>query len=112
MVGLSLKGLAVTIGGLALSLTAGAGLALADPDLTPVINTTCNYSQVMAALNVQSPAAAAQLNGSLMAQGWLHSFLDSPVEQRQQMAQQAMAMQGARRYFDTVSQVAGSCNNY
>lgn len=112
MVGLSLKGLAVAIGGLALSLTAGTGIGSADPDLGPIVNTTCNYAQVMAALDKQSPAAAARFNSSPIAQGWLQRFLDSPVDQREQMAQQAMAMQGAQQYFGTVGQVAATCNNY
>ena len=68
MATLSLTRLAVAVGGLALSLTAGAGVASADPDLGPVVNTTCNYSQVTAALNAQDPAAAAQFNDSPMAQ--------------------------------------------
>lgn len=112
MVGLSAKGLAATICGLALSLTAGTGPAAAEPDLAPIVNTTCSYAQVMAALDQQSPSAAAQFNTSPIAQGWLQRFLDAPVDQREQMAQQAMAMQGARQYFGTVSQVAATCNNY
>ena len=112
MVGLSGKGLAITIAGLALSLTAGAGIGSAEPDLAPIVNTTCNYGQVIAALDHQSPSAAAQFNASPIAQGWLQRFLDAPVDQREQMAQQAMAMQGARQYFGTVNQVASTCNNY
>src|ERR1700691_3928308 len=65
---LALTRLAVAAGGLALSLTAGAGVASAAPDLGPAINTTCSYSQVVSALNAQDPAAAAQLNGSPSAQ--------------------------------------------
>ncbi|MBY0442878.1 MAG: hemophore-related protein [Mycobacteriaceae bacterium] len=110
--GLSVRGIAVTIGGLALSLTAGAGIGSAEPDLAPIVNTTCSYAQVLAALDQQSPSAAAQFNSSPIAQGWLQRFLDAPVDQREQMAQQAMAMQGARQYFGTVSQVATTCNNY
>ncbi|MGA8125027.1 MAG: hemophore-related protein, partial [Mycobacterium sp.] len=43
MATLSLTRLAVAVCGLALSLTAGAGVASADPDLGPAINTTCSY---------------------------------------------------------------------
>lgn len=50
-----LTGLVAAVCGLALSLTAGAVTASADPDLGPVINTTCNYSQVLAALNALHP---------------------------------------------------------
>jgi hypothetical protein len=64
MIKLSLSSLAVAVGGLALSLTAGAGVASADPDLDPIVNTTCSYPQVMSALNAQDPGAAAQFNAS------------------------------------------------
>jgi hypothetical protein len=73
MIKLSLTRLAVAVGGLALSLTVGAGVASADPDLGPIVNTTCSYPQVMAALNAQDPAAAAQFNASPMAQSALPS---------------------------------------
>ena len=59
MVRLSLTRLAAAVGGLTLALTAGAGVASADP-MDGVINTTCNYGQVMAALNATDPGAAAQ----------------------------------------------------
>lgn len=62
MVKLSLIRPAVAVAGLALSVTFGAGVASADPDLGPIINTTCSYPQVIAALNAQNPAAAAQFN--------------------------------------------------
>src|SRR5277367_4760172 len=85
MATLSLTRLAVAVGGLALSLTAGAGVASADPDLGPVVNTTCSYSQFTAALNAQDPAAAANFNASPVAQGYLRQFLAAPPAQRQQM---------------------------
>jgi hypothetical protein len=78
--------LAVAVGGLALSLSVGAGTASADPDLGPIVNTTCNYSQVMAALNAQDPAAAAQFKQSPVAQSYLHQFLNSPPSRRTAMA--------------------------
>jgi hemophore-related protein len=104
--------LAAAVGGLALSLVAGAGIASADPDLGPAINTTCSYPQVVAALNAQSPAAAARFNSSPSAQGWLQSFLASPPAQRAQMAQQAEAMPGAAKYIGLIGQIANTCNNY
>jgi hypothetical protein len=57
MVTLSMTRLAVAVGGLTLSLAAGAGEAIADP-LDAAINTTCSYSQAVAALNALSPATA------------------------------------------------------
>src|SRR5215469_2639344 len=112
MVTPSLTRLAAAISGLALSLTAAAGVASADPDLSPIINTTCSYSQVVAALNAGSPAAAAQFNSSPAAQSWLRSFLASPPAQRQQMARQVEAMPSARPYLGVAIQAANTCTNY
>ena len=111
MVRLSLTRLAAAVGGLTLALTAGAGVASADP-MDGVINTTCNYGQVMAALNATDPGAAAQFNQSPMAQGYLRQFLASPPPRRAQMAQQMQAMPQAAAYVGLVQQVAGICNNY
>ncbi|HEY9302906.1 MAG TPA: hemophore-related protein [Mycobacterium sp.] len=112
MITLSSTRLAVAVGGLALSLTAAAGIAFADPDLGPIVNTTCSYSQVMAALNAQDPAAAAQFNASPFAQSALRQFLSSPPSRRMTMAQQAQSSPGAQQYFGLVQQVAATCNNY
>jgi hemophore-related protein len=112
MVTPSFTSLAAAVGGLALSLVAGAGIASADPAIDSAINTTCSYPQVVAALNAQSPADAAKFNSSPMAQGWLRSFLASPPPQRAQMAQQAQGMPGAGKYIGLIGQLATSCNNY
>ena len=111
MVRLSLTKLAAAVGGVAFALTAGSGIASADP-LDPIINTTCNYGQVMAALNATDPAAAAQLNGSPLAQGYVQQFLASPPPQRAQIAAQVQAMPSAAPYFNDIVSVATTCNNY
>jgi len=111
MVRLSLTGLAAAVGGVTLALTAGSGVASADP-LDPIINTTCNYGQVIAALNATDPAAAAQLNQSPIAQSYLRQFLAAPPPRRQQMAAQVQAMPSAQQYFNDIQSVAVSCNNY
>jgi hemophore-related protein len=117
MVALSLTRLAAAVAGLALSLTAGVIVASADPDLDPVINTTCSYSQVVSALNAQTPAAAAQLNGSPSAQAALRGFLDSSPDQRQQIVQELRgkfpeSQQYIPLYAGFAAQVANTCNNY
>ncbi len=111
MVTLLATRLAVAVGGLALSLTAGAGVAFADP-LDPAINTTCSYPQAVAALNAQSSAAATQFNASPAAQAWVRTFFGSPVDQRQKMAQQAQSLPGAQQYVGLIVQIANTCNNY
>ena len=111
MVTLLAARLAVAVGGLALSLATGAGVAFADP-LDSAINTTCSYSQAVAALNAQSPAAAKQFNASPAAQAWMRTFFASPADQRQQMARQAQSVPGAQQYVGLVVQIANTCNNY
>lgn len=112
MIKLPLTRLAVAVGALALSLPAGAGVASADPDFGPIVNTTCNYPQVMAALNAQDPAAAAQFNSSPLAQSSLRQFLASPPSRRQAMAQQIASAPAAQQYFALIQQVAATCNNF
>ena len=116
MVTLSLTRLAAAVGGLTLSLTIGAGVASADPDLGPVINTTCNYSQVVSALNAENPAAAAELSASPSAQAVLRGFLASSPYQREQIVQEWQNRPGSEQYVQqyagAVLQIADTCNNY
>jgi hemophore-related protein len=111
MVKLSLGKLAAAVGGVAVAFSAATGVATADP----IVDTTCNYGQVMAALNdpnVTPPATAAQFNQSPMAQSYLRNFLAAPPLKRQQMAAQIRAMPSVAPYLNTIEQVAGVCNNY
>jgi hemophore-related protein len=113
MVRLSLSKFAVGVGGVgvALALTAGAGVASADP-IDAAVNTTCNYGQVIAALNATDPGAAAQFQSSPIAQSYLQRFLASGPAQRRQMAAQIAAMPGAAQYVNDLAAVAGSCSGY
>ncbi|AMC72400.1 low molecular weight T-cell antigen [Mycobacterium tuberculosis] len=90
---LSLTALSAGVGAVAMSLTVGAGVASADP-VDAVINTTCNYGQVVAALNATDPGAAAQFNASPVAQSYLRNFLAAPPPQRAAMAAQLQAVPG------------------
>ena len=101
----------VAVGGLALSLATGIGVASAEPDLAPLVNTTCSYSQAIAALNANSPDAAQAFNGSVLAQFWLRSFLGSSPDQRQHMLQ-GLSASRAQQYLGPALQAAGTCNNY
>ncbi|MGH3560551.1 MAG: hemophore-related protein [Mycobacterium sp.] len=108
--------LAAAAVGLSLSFTTGAGIASAEPDLGPVINTTCNYSQVVSALNAQDPIAAAGFNASPVAQTYLRGFLASSPDQRQRALQEMQSTPAAQpyvqQYVGLVLQVANTCNNY
>jgi hemophore-related protein len=113
---LSLARLLAAVGTLALPLIPGTGLASADPDLSPVINTTCNYSQVVSAINVQSPPAGAALSASPTAQAGLRGFLASSPDQRRQIVQELESKPESQPYFQqyvgAVLQVANTCNNF
>lgn len=108
---LSFIGMGVAAGAVAMSLGLGAGVASADP-YDEVVNTTCSYPQVIAALNATNPGAAAEFNQSRMAQSYLQQFLASAPPQRAAMAAQLQALPGASKYIGVVQSVAGVCNNY
>jgi len=112
MASLSLTRFAVAAGSLALSLSAGAGFASASPDLGPIINTTCSYSQVHQALVAENPSAAAEFDANPQAQGMVQMFLNSPPAKRQQLATMVQGMPEAQQYVGTITSVASSCNNY
>lgn len=112
MVKLSRTNLIVAVGGLALAVPLSVGVASAQPDFSPVIYTTCNYDQVMAALNAQRPDLAQELNTSPFAQGTLRNFLAAPPNERQQTVAQLQNSPMAAEYFGPITAIAGSCNNY
>ena len=80
----------VGVGSLALSLTAGVGVASADPDLGSAVDSTCTYSQFVAALNAQNPQYVSVFNSSPQLQAQLQGFIAAPPEQRQQIAQETV----------------------
>jgi len=108
----SLSGLAVTIGSLALSLTAGSGVASADPDFGPVINTNCTYEQAMAALHAQNPMAANYLENSPPNKAFLQQFMVSSPDQRLDMLHKVRNAPGAQEAFPIFKQMLATCNNY
>ncbi|MDH6194543.1 hemophore-related protein [Mycobacterium frederiksbergense] len=112
MVKLSRKNLVVALGGLALAIPLSAGVASAQPDFTAVVNTTCSYNQVMAALNAQRPDLAQEFNASPFAQGALRNFLAAGPAQRQQTVAQLQGNPMAAQYFGPINSIASSCNNY
>jgi hemophore-related protein len=110
MVKVSSTRLVVAVGVLALSVTTGVGVASAEPD--PLINTTCSYEQFVAALDAQSPDTAKAFNTNPDAQAVLHTFLDSPVDGRQQILQQAAGTPLGKELGPGVLRLAQTCNNY
>jgi hemophore-related protein len=122
MVKLSAAKPIVVAGGLALSLAMGAGIASAQPDLSPIINSTCTYPQVVAALNAQAPDLAQKLNQYPFVQRYLQRFVASSPDQRQQMVNQltsntnwmnqANAQGGTQLNQALFLQIANTCNQY
>src|SRR5262245_35235208 len=104
--------LVVAIGGLALSLTAGAGVASAAPDVSAIINSTCNYDQVMAALNAQSPQMAKQISSNPAANAWLQQLINSGPDGRAQMVEQAQQYPAVMAYQKLIMNVATTCNSF
>jgi hemophore-related protein len=99
-------------GGLALALTAGVGVASAEPDVSPIINSTCTYPQVMAALNAESPELANQVAETPAANAWLQRLIASPPNGRRQIIQQWQNVPAVQLYTPVILQVANTCNNY
>jgi hemophore-related protein len=112
MLKLSRKNIAITLGGLAVAIPLSAGVASAQPDLGPIINTTCTYGQVMAALNDQHPDLAAQFAKQPAGQSAVRNFLASSPQQRQATVAFLQGNPTAQQYFGPISNVANTCNNY
>jgi hemophore-related protein len=104
--------LAVTVGGLALSLITGAGLASADPDFGPMVSTTCTYDQAMAAVHTENPMAAQYLSQSPPNLQFLRVFLDSSPDQRVNLLNQIKNNEGADQALPIFQQMLTSCAKY
>jgi hemophore-related protein len=99
-------------GGLLLSLITGGGIASAAPDVNAIVNSTCTYPQVMAALNAQNPDVANQVSSNPMATTWLQQLIASPPDGRRQMIAQAQGVPAVQQYAGLISQIANTCKNY
>jgi hemophore-related protein len=114
MIKLSLTKLTIGLGGLALTLTAGTGIASAAPDLGPAVNSACTYPQFVAALNAERPEAAAGFNASPPDQSAIQRFLAAPPgsSDRVAMAQMVVNNPGAAQAITVLQHVFSVCNNY
>ncbi|MGV9800270.1 hemophore-related protein [Mycobacterium sp. NPDC003449] len=109
---LSLTKLTVAVGGLALSLSAGAGLASAEPDLGPMVDSTCSYDQAMKAVHTENPMAAQYLDQSPPNQQFLRVFLSSPRDERVNLLNQIKNNEGAAQALPVFTQMLSSCSKY
>ncbi|PPJ34176.1 hemophore-related protein [Nocardia nova] len=114
----------------AAGLAAGAALlvpatASADPTelVAPLLNSTCSFAQVDAALHDKAPQLASILDNNPDQKAELKAKFDQPVEQRRAEFQQYLAQhpdEAQRAQQDpraaglssTIQEVADSCHNY
>ena len=106
------KKLAAGLGGLAVAVLAGSGIASAGPGDSVIVNSTCTYPQVMAALNAEDPVAANALATNPMANAFLQDLVNTPPSGRQAKIDQVRAYPAAAQFSGSISQVANTCNNY
>jgi hemophore-related protein len=112
MIKLSLTRLGVAVTGLALSLTAGAGVASADPDLGPMVGSTCTYDQAITALNTENPMAVQYMDQYPANYEFLRVFLSSSRDQRVSLLNQIKSNPGADLALPVFQQMLTSCVKY
>jgi len=105
---LSKNTVAAALCALALSLAAGTGVAYADP----VIDTTCSYPQVLAALKAENPDLGTKVSTNPLAGAMLSNFLASDPGKRQRIVQEFQGTEWGHEYFGAMASIANSCNNY
>lgn len=101
------------------------GTASADPTelVAPLLNSTCSFAQVDAALHDKAPQLASILDANPDQKAELQAKFDQPVEQRRAEFQQYLAQhpdEAQRAQQDpraaglsrTIQEVADSCHNY
>lgn len=112
MMRVSLTNLAVAVGGLAVTLTAGIGVASAQPNLDAMVNSTCTYDQAIAAVNAENPTAAQYLAQSPPNQEFVRVFLSSSKDQRISLLNQIKNNPGIDQAIPVFTQMMTSCVNY
>ncbi len=95
-------------------LTVGVGTAAsatAAPDLSAIINSTCSYEQVMAALNAQAPDVAKDIAGT-PATGFIRQLVAASPAKRRQMIASVQGIPEVQQETSLILQIAGSCAQY
>jgi hemophore-related protein len=106
--------IAAGLGGAAMALAAGSGIAAAAPGDEAIVNSTCTYPQVIAALTAQDPAAASALTSDAAANGFLQGLVAAPPgsAERQQKIDFVRGFPQAAQYNGLINSVAVSCNKF
>ena len=108
----SLTALAVGVAGVALSWTAGTGVAAADPDFGPMINTTCTYDQALTAVRTENPMAAQYLEQSPPNLEFLRVFTGSSPAERERLINEVKGNPGAEQALPVIQQMFANCHKY
>ncbi|MGO4442754.1 hemophore-related protein [Mycobacterium sp. 2YAF39] len=109
---LSLTRVAAAVGGLALSVTAGAGIASAQSYVDAMVNSPCTYDQAIAAVNAENPTAAGYLMQSPPNLEFVRVFLSSSKDQRLSLLDQIKGNPGIDQAIPVFTQMMTSCVNY
>ncbi|OMC34095.1 hypothetical protein A5740_10675 [Mycobacterium sp. GA-1841] len=104
--------LAVAAAGVAMALSAGAGLASAEPDLGPMVDSPCTYDQAMKAVHAENPMAAQYLDQSPPNQQFLRVFLSSPRDERVNLLNKIKGNPGVDQALPVFTQMMTSCTKY
>lgn len=108
------------------SLGTGTASAVSDPDLTPLIDTTCTYDQVIAGINDLDPGMGQEIANFPPAANRLQQFLALPNDQRQQFIDGELSTHpraekiidaiegdpGGQEDLTILDQVSQSCSKY
>jgi hemophore-related protein len=103
---------AVAVGGLAVAVTAGAGIASAQPYVDTMVNSPCTYDQAIAAVNAENPTAAQYLMQSPPNLEFIRVFLSSDKDTRLSLLNQIKGNPGIDQALPVFTQMMSSCVNY
>lgn len=114
MIKQGLARIGIGVGGVTLALTAGIGVASADPNLGAAVDTTCTYPQFVAALNAQNPMYGSTLNSSPQMQGDLQTFLAEPPgsERRQRFARNVANNPANQQLLPILQKAFDTCKGF
>jgi hemophore-related protein len=115
----------VTFGGVIAALSFSP-VASAEPGDGPLIETTCSYAQLEAALQVEAPEASARLAERPDAQAKLQEVVALPVDQRRVRLQQLLdrnpdvrakieekrSTPEGQEKIQMLARIADTCHNY
>lgn len=109
MIRKSLTRFGVAVGAAALSLGAATGVASAEPDITPLVDSPCNFDQAMTAVRTENPMAAQYLDKYPANIEFIRVFLASPRDQRVNLLNQIKNNPGANVALPVFQQMLTSC---